>query len=132
MQRRFQLTKDDSADIAFATSSLIIGAITFEEFKEWLYFVIEHSDEVPSYFFDILNAREKFNFTLKVADYLGFWAAWDASDSELDALRGIGFYRFPEFHSDVVQRDQALKALAQNPHVEKRFREMFPFITWSL
>lgn len=130
MQRRFHVTKEDSTDIGFAVTCLIAGVITFEEFKDWLYFVIERSEEAPSYFFDILDVKEKFDFTLKVSKYLGFWAAWNATDHELDALQGIGFRRFPEFHSDASQREEALRMLAENPHVEKQFREMFPFIEW--
>ena len=128
MKRQYRLTKGNSEDIAFATTSLAMRVLTFSEFKKWLYFVIERSDEVPNYFFDILDLEESFDYTLKVADYLGFWAAWDASDGELEALRGVGFKRFSNFRSDASHRNSALAALEANPRVEEKFRETFPFI----
>ncbi len=128
MKRQYHLTKGDSEDIAFATTSLTLRILTFSEFKDWLYFVIERSDEVPNFFFDILDLEKSFDYTLKVADHLGFWAAWDVSDGELEALRGIGFKRFSNFHSDASNRKSALAALEANPRVEEKFREMFPFI----
>lgn len=40
---QFSLTRNDSSDIDFALACLMAGAIHFGEFKEWLYFVIEHA-----------------------------------------------------------------------------------------
>lgn len=127
---RFHLAKEDSADIGFATDCLVAGIITFLEFKSWLYYVIENSEEVPSYFFDILDVEEKFDYTLRTVEILGFHPGWEATDNELNALDGIGFKRFSEFKTDAAQKETALQALEKNPHIEQRFREMFPFIDW--
>ncbi|WP_052265441.1 hypothetical protein [Ruegeria sp. ANG-R] len=126
--RQFHLVKNDSADIGFATTCLIGGIITFSEFKDWLYFVIENTDEVPNYFFDILDIDEKFDYTLRTVNYLGFHPSWDASEVELLALDGIAFLRFHDHQTDASQREGATSALRSNPHVEERFRETFPFI----
>lgn len=126
--RQFHLEKNDSADIGFATTCLVAGVISFAEFKEWLYFVIEHQTVVPSYIFDILDLNEKFEYTLKAVDHVGFNPAWDASEVELLALDGIAFLRSSNHQTDATLRDVAIAALAENPQVEERFRQTFPFI----
>ncbi|MGR3677302.1 MAG: hypothetical protein ACU0AZ_04845, partial [Paracoccaceae bacterium] len=54
---QFSLTRNDSSDIDFALACLMAGAIHFGEFKEWLYFVIEHADDPPHYLFDMLDVE---------------------------------------------------------------------------
>ena len=130
--RDFRLVKNDSADIGFATTCLIGGVITFSEFRDWLYFVIKNTDEVPNYFFDILDIEEKFDYTLQTARLLGFHPGWDATDIELLALDGVAFMRFPNYQTDASERDEAISALQKNPHVAKLFGEFFPFIDWSM
>lgn len=87
--RAFRLTREDSADIGFATTCLTISAITFEEFKEWLHRVIEVSDDCPSWVFDILDLKEKFDYTLRVRQIIGFIPSAGLSDDELCS----GWYR---------------------------------------
>lgn len=125
---RFHLVKGDGADIGFATTCLISGVITFSEFKDWLHYVIENSTDVPGYIFDILDCKEKFDYTLRARPIVGFDPAWDATSDELTALEGVGFIRFPDFNTDASSKEQALEALERNRHVEGRFRELFPFI----
>jgi len=127
---RFHLTKGDSADIGFASTCLIGGVITFHEFKDWLYYVIENLDDVPSYIFDVIDLEEKFDYILKAGKILGFDPAWEASKRELLALDGIGYKRFKNFRTDASSRQNSLDALVENEHVESLFREIFPFIEW--
>ncbi|MDO5658438.1 MAG: hypothetical protein Q4G36_08970 [Paracoccus sp. (in: a-proteobacteria)] len=47
---RFRLTKSDSEDIGFVQSCLTAGIISFDEFKKWIFWVVETEDDVPSYF----------------------------------------------------------------------------------
>ena len=127
----FKLEKNNSDDIGFASTCLIADILSFEEFKQWLYYVIEHADDVPTYFFDILDIKEKFDFTLKRHEVIGFTPSWQgSSDKEEDALDGIGYKRNSDFSSDASSKEAALKALSENPHIEQRFRDTFPFIEW--
>ncbi|KPQ22191.1 MULTISPECIES: hypothetical protein [unclassified Halomonas] len=128
MTRNFRLEKNDSDDIGFAKASLVSGVLKFSEFKQWLYYVIEHQDQVPAYFWDILDIENKFDF--KPFSVMGFNPSWEHTESESDALDGIGYRRWNDFLSDAVPREVALQELDRNPHVEKRFRETFPFIDW--
>lgn len=128
--RKMHLTKENSDDLGFANICLTYSAITFDEFKNWIYAIIESSDDYPSFLFDILDAKEKFDYTLKVRQIIGFNPSWDPSESEHQAIAGIAYKRFPNHKSDVARKDPALKALTANPHIESRFRETFPFITW--
>lgn len=129
MKQEFHLTKNDNADISFASTALIAGVISFDEFKEWLYLVIQNDDSCPSYVFDIIDLESKFDYTLKMGEILGFIPSWELNDDEEKALDGIGYKRFSDFSSDLAPRQVALAALERNPQVEARFRETFPFIT---
>lgn len=126
----FNLVRENSYDIGFATDCVIVGAITFYEFKEWVHFVIEQSGSWPTYLLEILELDARSNFPLEIGRILGFWPGWGATDQEHLALDGIGFKRFPDYQTDSSVKEDALKALEQNPHVEKKFRELFPFIEW--
>lgn len=131
MGRNFRLTKNDDADIGLMKSALVSGIISFDEAKEWIYYVISESesvDDIPSYVYEILDAKEKDLFTLRTHELIGFTTGAGLKDSEYNALSGIGYKRFPNYRSDAVGRAAALRALEKNPHIEKLFRETFPFI----
>lgn len=132
MDSRLRLTKNDSADIAFVKLCLMSGAISQDELREWLYHVIEHYDDIPTYFFDLLDAKDLREMFRGANGPIGFFTSSDLSEIESDALTGIaykrGFYDGPLGYDVHIERDEALKALQQNPHIEKRFCEMFPFI----
>ena len=123
---RFRLTKNDCEDIGFAQSCLTAGIISFDELKQWLFWVIETEDDVPNYIWDIIDLKEKFDFVpLRI---MGFNPYWEHTDDEDDALDGIGYKRSLDFNSDAVSRSDALQKLIANPHIEERFRKTFPFI----
>jgi hypothetical protein len=133
MHKPFRLTKEDGEDIGFASTCLVASAISFSEFKEWLYYVIQHSNNVPNYFFDILDIEEKFDYTLKRNSIVGFTPSWEGARQEEHAIDGIAYKRNPNHNSDSVSRNDALIALKENPHIEKRFRELFPFVNlWDI
>ncbi|MCZ4283148.1 hypothetical protein O4H49_20385 [Kiloniella laminariae] len=128
MAKSFRLEKNNSDDIGFASTCLVAGIIDFDEFKAWLYFVMENSDEIPSYFFNILDINEKFEYTLKRQEVVGFTPSWEGTTFEENALYGIGYKRNIAYQNDVVSQISALKALSKNPHIEERFKETFPFL----
>jgi len=123
-----RLEKNDCDDIGFARACLISGVVDFDEFKQWIYHVVEIQDEVPSYFWDILDIEDKFDF--KPLSIMGFNPYWQHTGTEEYALDGIAYKRRKDHVSDAVSSKAALNALVENPHIEKRFREMFPFIKW--
>lgn len=126
MPRKFRVWKDNGEDLGFAISCLMTGAVTFDEFKEWLYIVIENTDNLPGYIFDILDIKERFDF--KPSMTIGFIPHWAHVDRELDAIEAIAYKRRADYTSDAVNQDDALNALAENPHIERRFYEIFSFI----
>jgi hypothetical protein len=83
----FGLSKNDSADIGFALACLRGGAIHFREFKEWLYFVIEHGDNTPSYVFDMLDVEFRRDFNHLII--MGFHPPSDLAVEEFDAINGF-------------------------------------------
>lgn len=121
-----RLTKDNCEDIGFVRVCLLAGVVSFDEFKQWLFWVVENEEEVPSYFWDLIDLKEKFEF--KPLKVMGFNPYWLHNDDEDDALDGIGYKRRPDFRSDVTSRIDALQKLASNPHIEERFKTTFPFI----
>lgn len=125
-----RLTKEDSDDLGFATECVTADALTFDEFKTWIYGIIEKSDNYPAFLLDIAAIDEKFDFTLNTMRVVGFEPHWRHSDAEYLAIDGIAYRRFPDHESDAAPRSKAIAALEQNPQIEKRFREMFPFIDW--
>ena len=126
MLRDFRLEKNDCDDIGFVKACLVAGVIDFDEFKKWIYYVIENQEEVPSYFWDICDIRDKFDF--KPIAVMGFNPYWKHSQEEGEALDGIGYKRFADFRSDASSKQDALRALVKNPHIEIRFNNTFPFI----
>ncbi|MBC9248443.1 hypothetical protein H4P12_17405 [Paracoccus sp. 11-3] len=128
MITNFHLTKDDNEDISFASSCLVSGVITLEEFKAWAYSIVENEKDVPSYIFDIVELENKFDYTLNMHRIIGFFPSWELSGEEDAALEGIGYKRYKDFSSDFAPRNQALAALEKNPQVEERFLRTFPFI----
>ncbi|GAA0398495.1 hypothetical protein GCM10009133_04160 [Cocleimonas flava] len=120
--------KNDCDDVGFAKACLVSGILDFNEFKQWIYHVIEIQKDVPLYFWDILDIENKFDF--KPLSVMGFNPYWKHTKIEDYALEGIGYKRRDDFVSDAVPREKALKALEENPHIERRFRELFPFIDW--
>ena len=130
MQQKFSLIKGNSEDIGFASTCLVAGVISFDEFKQWLYLVIEQEDELPDYIFDILDIENKFDYTLKMREIIGFHANWEGSEpAQSLALDGIAYKRDADYVSDAVSREQALTALQTHPEVEVKFKALFPFIT---
>lgn len=127
MVNRPRLTKEDSYDIGFVKSSLIIGAITRDEFQEWLYKTIKENDvnELPSYIFNLIDFND---FLFKIVDIIGFSPNPGLTDYEYDAIYGIAIKRFGNLFDMPISKKAALKALDQHPSILKCFKETFPFI----
>lgn len=123
---QFSLTRNDSSDIDFALACLMAGAIHFGEFKEWLYFVIEHADDPPHYLFDMLDVELYVDF--KPIRIRGWHSEPDFTDDERDALEGISFRRNISSFEDRITRTQAIAKLQSNPVFFNKVKDFFPFV----
>ena len=124
--QELKLVRNNSDDIGFVHACLIPGVINLDELKEWIYFVIEHYDQTPSYFFRILDLNHKFEYN--AFEIMGFVPGFEPKKDEYNALIGVGFKRGAINSNDNLTRKDAIKALERNPHIEKKFYEMFPFL----
>ena len=125
----YKVGKDDSRDLGFAHMCCLSGAINVDEFKTWVYWVIEHTEEeLPTFFFDLDTLPD---MSRSFYEAVGFVPSTGLSGSEEDAIDGIAYLRGVHERTDYdvhIGRDEALAALQNNPQVNARFREMFPFI----
>ncbi len=124
--KKFRLTKENSKDIDFA-----VDCLNLEDLKKWVYYVLENSDidDVPTYLFDILDLKEEHK-----ARSVQPWLGGDFTSQEYMAFEGIerkrGLYLDLEYDGRPTDKE-AIQALKDCPHIEKRFREAFPFIEWE-
>lgn len=127
----YKVDKDNSADLGFVYSCRLSGAISREEFKMWVYWVIEHSkEELPPFFFFL---DEVTFFSNEFYETVGFIPETDLNEDEESAIDGIAYLRGghdEKKYDPRIERDEAITALNKNPVIETRFREMFPFIEW--
>ena len=121
-----RLEKEDCDDIAFVLACFNCWAISLDELKEWVYFVVGEQDEVPAYFWDVLDVKERQE--VNSLRLLGYVPHWDHTLSDARAVDAIAYQRNPGFQSDFVGKELAQKCWQENPHIEQRFRTMFPFI----
>lgn len=51
MENKLKLTSNNNEDIGFATDCLLMGVISLNEFKKWVYKIIEQYkiDDLPIY-----------------------------------------------------------------------------------
>ncbi len=133
--KKFRLTKEDSKDLGFASLCLTFGALTLDDFKQWIYYIIEYSDidDIPTYLFDYLDVGEENgpNFH-EVVPWVPCSGLKD--DTDYNSVSGIfamrGGYNNMNYEPR-VSKGTAIRALKNSPHIEKRFRESFPFIEWE-
>lgn len=119
--------KEDSSILGFVIYCEGI-AITFNEFKEYLYFVIKNNsiDDLPNFIWDLIDLEEENK--LHIYDIIGFATSDNFTKGEIMAMYGIGIKRFGEIYDMPISKKAALKALDQYPSILKRFKETFPFI----
>ena len=129
----FRVSKDDGDDLGFALSCLFAKAITRAEFTAWVYWVIEHAEhDLPAFLFEL----DDFGPYLKdIYAAVGFVPSSDVTDAERGALEAIGLRRglaaptAESIHAgERLSPDRAEVCLAENPHIDARFRSAFPFL----
>ena len=127
--KNFRLTREDNGeDIGFAISCIYSQAITLDEFKSWIDYVILNSkvEDLPSYIWEIVDWDGKYN----IYKYIGFTPC--GIEGRLsDALTGIAIKRNMDIF-EPVSKKKALDALRKNPNLVKKFKDFFPFIKFDL
>jgi len=119
--------REDSFLIGFVSKSHALGAITIEEAHQWIYSLIKDHDDLPPYMYCLLDAKDSKEFR----ETIGFPTPAKVTEKEFKALLGISYLRgFTKDDDLEISKKSALKALAESPQLEKRFRETFPFIEW--
>lgn len=130
------LTKNNSTDLGFANSAFFIGAISWEEFKQWLFGLIETYPvaDLPTYIFDVAAISEPADYGPRIEEIYGFWPALISEDEDdaRRALHGIAFVRDVQHCTPFVTRQKAFEALERHPEIADRFRLLFPFIRLTL
>lgn len=80
--------------------------------------------------FDILDLKEKFDYTRHVRQIIGFNSSADHSQDKHRAVDGIAWVRFLDHRSDLAIKDAALAALRRHRRIEADFRKLLPEIKW--
>ncbi len=128
MKKQFNVSKDNSSDLGFAEGCLIMNIISLDEFKEWLYLVIERNEDIPTYIFDLLDFKDRLELIGESMEVIGYVPSSAVTSAEMNAMDGIGFLRFSNYHSDSYTKEQAIALLKKQPQLIERFKKTFPFI----
>lgn len=120
-------TFEDSSVLGFALKCQIKGIITFEEFKWFLYEVIDknNTQDIPVFFWDLIDVS--YEKMLHLEQIIGFSPYCTLSDDENNALYGIGYIRWDDY-SCPINSSYAMECLNENMHILERFKKMFTFI----
>lgn len=121
------LSRENPSLIGFVVDCRASSAITFEEFIEWCFYMIKQYDDLPTYMYYLVDCKN----LSEVREVIGFNVFPDINEKESEAVWGIAAKRgvdIEERYERMITRKKALKRLEQYPHIEKRFRETFPFI----
>lgn len=123
------LDKEDNDQIGFVIAALFCSALSLDELHKWCFELISAKNpaELPSYIFDLADFK---GTPAEVFNTIGFAPVWKHTADDRAALFGIAVKRKRERYEWPVHPDLALKRLAQNPAIEHRFRETFPFVEY--
>lgn len=130
---KFSVSRDDSPDLGFANICRISGAVSHDEFIQWVYWVIEKSTEdLPIFFFELDGIEKSATSFDRI---VGFVPSAGLNPDEEDAVDGIAYSRNTTLGNGYdahIGRVEAIDALRRNPQIVDRFNAMFPFVDWSM
>lgn len=124
---QFDLTINNSNTIGFVIACLFSSAIDTDELNEWALHVVQklEVDDIPEYIYGLME----FNGTLaSVYSIIGFSPVWNRSEEEDKAVYGIAVKRGKNLFDLPFSKEESLDCLANNSHIEKAFKNTFPFI----
>lgn len=127
MDGKPKLTLNNSEDIGFATDCLLMGVISLNEFKEWVYKIIKQYsiEDLPIYIFDLADYNEEI---AGIYNVIGFSPNSNLSKIDEYALYGIAVKRFGSILDMPISIQKALETLGNNSKLLERFKIEFPFI----
>ncbi|MCU4419157.1 hypothetical protein [Acinetobacter bereziniae] len=87
-----RIHKEDNEDLGFAIGCLYSQAISLNEFRSWIEYVIEISDieDIPQYIFDLADFDD---YLFHIPKVVGFIASSGLSEEQNKALEGINYLR---------------------------------------
>ena len=119
-----RLTKNDSHDLGFVRWCLACEAISKDEFRKWVLYVIEEIDNPPSYIFDLIDFD---GFLTDLNRLIPFTPDWSPTNQELAAISGITLSRgFSPY--EPVDEEACIQAISQCASIRDWFTQIFPFI----
>jgi hypothetical protein len=119
------LVNGDSSLIGFVVRCLFNSAIEDKDIRDWSMHMIEKYDDLPLYMYDLPDYK-KGDYNLP--ELIGFATSWKFSEKDSEALYGIAYKRGFEPYDCSLTKEEAIKRLEECPHIEKKFRDTFPFI----
>ena len=126
MIQKLALEPGNSEDLAFAYACLVYGAVSFEEFIQWAFYVIENTENFPDYFLNIIDLKQRYE--LKPSDTFGFDPVWSHRNLEMKIIMAIGFKRGIKKAEDIIKRAEQEKYLKNDKNIISRFYNTFPFL----
>lgn len=128
-----RVSKDDSADLGFAWSSLLAGAIDMAEFKAWVERVVVDTpaEVLPPFMIELMMAEDRRDLTVGLRDIIGFWPSDPdlGADERSAALSGLAALRGRDRSEDTGRTPAAsIAILHKHPSVAARFATVFPDI----
>ena len=125
----WKIKKNDSQDLDFVLNCLFCQSINLNEMSMCIDKVIEKSvlEKIPDYIFELSGTNFDKFYISDIYEVIGF--VTDGQFSKYDsAIYGIAFLRGIDVYDAPVSKEQALKALAENPHILDEFTRFFPFV----
>ena len=135
----FAVSKSDSCDLGLPIRA-IGKAITWDEFQEWLNFIVLNSrpDDVPSYIFDLMDPESngRIGRMQRSGGSIGFMLMSGLDEPRYESLWAIGYARkdpsLPrirtDFDQNIVNPEEAAAALARHPEIHAWFERFFKAI----
>ena len=115
-------------------------AITWDEFQEWLNFIVINSkaEDLPSYVFDLMDIKANGGIAkmTRPGGSIGFMLTSGLDEPRYESLWGIGYARkdpsLPrirtDFDQNIVSPEDAAAALAHHPEIRAWFERFFKAI----
>lgn len=120
-----RIDADDSADLHFVDTALMVGAIDVVELRAWADHAIAQLTAPPLWLFDL---GEFDGPAFQWTRVIGFQPHGPRIDAA--AMAGIALARGRQIDPSVRSPVAASHALADNPALGERFHQTFPFLDY--
>ena len=117
MSRYWRITREDDDDLGFALDCLVAWAVTLEEFKQWVYEVLQDTEDFPQFLIDLIDFTDRNELYRALPEVVGYRPYWAEGGRQDNALTGVAYARDPDYRHDSLTRGEALRALLLHLHV---------------